>query len=136
VRSIPNGGSILSTLANETHVLVEGKELDRRGRLWYQVVPDHQENSGWVYRNSLRCWCYPRDVTTRVLASQSPNDIHKRWSGKNHIGLDWKLDVKETINGGNAVYLTGNLYSPGSGSPLDRPTDKGVYGLSSEWTCE
>jgi hypothetical protein len=131
VRTEPNSRTIVGTLRNGTSVRVEGRELDGRGRQWSYVIPK-QGKAGWVFRDFISCWCYPRDVTARVLASPSPNDVHTKWSGKNHIGLSWSLRVKETIKGKMTDYVTGDLYSPRGGSPVEED----VFVLRSEWRCE
>ncbi len=76
-------------------------------------------------------WCHPHENTARILFKPAPNAIHRDWAGDSYIGTSWGLKPKQMIRAGSFAFVKGDLYSPRGGL-----TNKEVYVLASEWSCD
>ncbi|MFB9985866.1 hypothetical protein ACFSQQ_01225 [Mesorhizobium kowhaii] len=57
-----------------------------------------------------KTWCHPIDNTARILASPSPNDIHRDWRDENHIGMSLALAPRRKVTAERVVYIEGDLF--------------------------
>lgn len=75
--------------------------------------------------------CSPSDDSVRILASASPNNLHRDYRGPNHVGLGWSLQVeRSTHDASGTEYYIGDLYSP-----TGELAKRNVFAIEREWDC-
>ncbi|MER9868760.1 hypothetical protein NKJ35_16460 [Mesorhizobium sp. M0136] len=75
--------------------------------------------------------CNARDNAARILASPSPNDIHRDWQGESYVDTGMGFVVRKAVLTDIGRYLYGDLYST-RGSVIN---PKKVYVIAKEWNC-
>ena len=86
-------------------------------------------------------FCRPESITTRVLNSPAPNDIHPDWTGNSHIGMGWNLIKYGSTHEDGVQFIKGKLLPPFRGANgytyKQYINSRGniVWGISTEWEC-
>jgi hypothetical protein len=75
--------------------------------------------------------CSPRDNAARILASPSPNKVHRDWRGGDFVSKGWSFTPKTAVSNITGVYLRGDLRGSRGGVANRR-----VYILLREWDCD
>lgn len=74
--------------------------------------------------------CSPSNDSVRILASASPNNLHRDYRG-NPVGTGWSLQVeRSTHDAAGTEYYVGDLYSP-----TGELAKRNVFAIESEWDC-
>jgi hypothetical protein len=74
--------------------------------------------------------CVPLDTSALILAKPAPEWVHPDWADGSQVGLAWTLEVTDTEDNGEGLYLYGDLYGPDGGLVTE-----GVYAIADEWDC-